>query len=113
MHECPTPQTVTVASGEMTSGAIRLRPFETALYHLPTGFEGTGNDVAFYGCTNDSGTFASIVDANGNAITATPVANTWQAFQSDLFGLPFIKIYNASAQSAARTITISGSSPRG
>ena len=105
--------TVEIASGEMTSAPIALHQFESALYNMPAGIEGAGNNFTFVGCTNKTGTFASVVNEAGAAITASPTASAWQPFRSELFGLPFVKLVNASAQTTARTVTISGISPRG
>ena len=104
--------TAAVASGEMTSAAIAIHQYETALYQLPAGSEGVTGGLTFAGCTNPTGTFASIVDSNGDAVTATVVAGSWQPIRSGLFGMPYIKIVNASAQSTARTITVTGHAPR-
>ncbi len=102
-----------IASGEMTSSPIALHQFASALYHMPAGIQGTGNNFTFVGSTNRTGTFVSVVDTAGAAITASPTASAWQPFRSELFGLPFVKIVNASAQTTARTVYVSGTSPRG
>ena len=111
MH-VPAKATTTFANGEMTSGVIKLFPYEDALFHIPTGTEGTGNDFDFYGCTSETGTFVEIVDTNGTTVTSTPTVNKWQTFPADVFGMPYIKIVNASTQTAARTVTVAGHAPR-
>lgn len=105
--------TVTHAAGELTSGVISIHQFEKALYQIPAAYEGTTTALEFIGCTSPIGTFVAVVDSAGAAITATPTHASWQPFNSSLFGLSHVKIVSNTAQAAARTIAISGYSPRG
>lgn len=112
MHEVH-PSTVAHAAGEVTSEPIAIHQFEKALYQIPAAYEGTGSDLVFVGCTSPTGTFVTVTDSTGTEITATPSHAKWQPFSSELFGLSFVKIVTNTAQATARTIAISGSSPRG
>ncbi len=102
---------VAVASGEKTSAAIQLSQFDAALYQIPAAFEGTTSDLEFIGCTNRTGSFVAVGDSSGAQATATPTHGTWQAFNSVLFGMDYVKIITNTAQVAARVIWISGHGP--
>lgn len=104
-------QTVQVPAGQATSEAICMNAYETALYHVPSGMK-SGNVLSFVGSTTDRGTFASVVDGNGNAMTATPAADSWQAFDSQLFGLGYVKLVSSAATAGALVITVCGSGPK-
>lgn len=104
-------KTATIASGEMTSEVIAIHQFNDALFQMPTGTEGV--TLSYVGSTSPIGTFVAIVDSDGDAVTSRLTAASWQAVRSEVFGLPFIKLETTTFQAADRTITISGSSPRG
>lgn len=99
-------QSIAIASGEKTSAAVQIGQYDSALFHLPASFEAT--DMAFVGCTNRTGTYVSVTDGNGSAITQTVAASKWHTLDSGLFGLEYIKFVGDSAVATARTITVSG-----
>jgi len=98
---------VTIASGEKTSSAIQLSGFGDALFHIPSGFT-TPNYVTYVGTEKYGGTYSKIVNSTPEEISTQVTSDAWHEFPSAVFGLHSVKIVASDAQSAARTIKISG-----
>jgi hypothetical protein len=96
--------TATIASGASTSAAVDLNGYTLVGLVMPSAF--TGTTMTFTMSPND-GTYVSITNAGGTALSATVAASKCILFTpGDFVGVRFIKLVSGSSEGAGRTITL-------
>lgn len=101
--------TVVIANGAQTSGAIETKAGnDMALVGIITPAALTSTTMTFTACHTDiAGTFVSVVDTTGTAVSITVAASKFIKIDPITFcGVSFLKVVGGSAEGAARTITL-------
>ena len=93
--------TTNIASGATTSSEIDLSGTTICGIYIPSAFTGTG--LTFSASTVSGGTFVSIRDGAGNAISKTIAAGQ---YPTDFVGVRFLQIVSNATEAAARTLTL-------
>ena len=97
--------TTNIASGATTSSEIDLSGTTICGIYIPSAFTGTG--LTFSASTVSGGTFVSIRDGAGNAISKTIAAGQYLRLDpTDFVGVRFLQIVSNATEAAARTLTL-------
>lgn len=95
-------QTATIASGATASGAVDARGASGGGYALPSTFDGT--TLTFTVCSTSGGTYQTLYDQYGNALSVTVAASRSYPLPQELFGWPYFKFVAGTSQSTTDTI---------
>lgn len=99
--------TITIALNGTESTAFRLGSSHFLAFLFGTF---TGATCTFKASTTEAGTYAAVVDDEGNAISITATDDRWvvlsSAVAAKLASLPWLKIVSAGAEAAERTVTV-------
>ena len=95
--------TATIANNAQDSSTIDMRGYAQGGFILPAAF--TGATVSFKVSVDDS-TYAAFYDSANSLVSITVTQAQAYAFPIGLFAFPYVKIRSASAEGAARSISI-------
>lgn len=97
-------KSVTIASGQQTSGAVDLSGCVLVGLDMPSAF--TGTTVTFTVSSSQSGTYKTLYKDGAN-VSVTVTASRQVVLQpADFAGVRFLKVVSGSAEAAERTITL-------
>lgn len=94
-------KTATIASGATESDAVELRSFAGGGYALPSTFDGT--TLTFKVCSTEDGTFQTLYDQYGSALSITVAASRSFPLPQEIFGWLFFKFVAGTSQSTSDT----------
>lgn len=95
----------TIAISQTDSSEVDLRGMTLCGIHLPAAFTGTA--LTFKAATASGGTFQSVVDGAGAAVSKTVAQGQYVKLDpADFAGIQFIKIVSGSSEAAERTLTL-------
>lgn len=66
----------------------------------------TSTALSLTAATSQNGTYRSVYDSSGNAISWTVAGNRFLKFDPPLLGYPWIKLVAGSNEGSARTLTL-------
>lgn len=96
---------VVIANGQTTSAAIDLSNGSPCAIYLPASFTGTA--LTFTASTELAGTYQSIRNADGTALTLVVAqGNMYKLAPADFIGVKYLKIVSDSSEGAERTINV-------
>lgn len=95
--------TATIANNAQDSSAIDMRGYAQGGFVLPAAF--TGATVSFK-VSADGTTYVAFYDSANALVSITVTQGQGYAFPIGLFAFPYVKIRSASAEGAARSISI-------
>lgn len=96
----------TIAISTTTSGVIDLTQRDIVGLYIPAAFTGTA--ITFTASSDIAGTFGSVRDGAGNAISVTVAAGQYIKINSaDFLGVLYLKLVSGSSEAAARDIRVS------
>lgn len=97
-------ETVTIASGQTTSGEYDLLGNTLVGFHLPAAFTGTA--ITFTASKSSGGTFQAVKDGAGSTYTLTVAQGQYIPVDPvKMLGVRFIKFVSGSTEGADRVIT--------
>lgn len=91
--------TVTVAAGTGTSSAFRLDGYAMGHIHFPATYDSTS--LTFTVSTTESGTYQTLEDSAGNAVTLVVEASKSYALPEAIFGSPWAKLVGGTNEGGA------------
>ena len=94
--------TATIVSGAAASAAVDFRGYAGGGYILPSTFDGTA--LTFTVCDTEGGTYQTLYDQYGNALSVTVAASRSFPLPQELFGWPFFKLVSGTNQSTSNTL---------
>lgn len=95
----------TIASGATTSSEIDLSGTTLCGIYIPSAF--TGTSISFQAATASGGTFVSVRDGAGNAISKTVAPSQFIKLDpTDFVGVRYLKVVSGSTEGAARTLIL-------
>ena len=95
----------TIASGQTASSAVDLAGTALVGISLPAAFTGTA--LTFSAALTVDGTYQSVRDGAGNAISKTVAQGQYIPIDPALFhGVRFLKVTSGSAEGADRVVTL-------
>lgn len=97
------PGAVTIASGAATSGPITFDGYSFGGFILPAEYDGT-TGITFTVCDTRGGTYVTLEDATGAAITVVGEASKAYVFPPEIFAFPYGKIVAPGNQSTTDTV---------
>ena len=100
--------TIDISESTTVSLAVDLGSKMILGFQMPAAFTGTA--LTFQGATSLTGTYQSVKDGAGNAVSVTVAQGEYIALdpdlQTNLRALQFVKLVSGSAEAADRTIEI-------
>lgn len=98
--------TVTIASGQTTSGEVDLTGCDLCGIFMPAAF--TGTTLKIQAASAPGGTFVTVQDGAGNDYTLTVAASKYIPISNlaIVSGLRFIKFVSGSSEAADRALTL-------
>lgn len=94
--------TATIPSGSATSSAVDARAHALFGIVLPSTFDGTSLTITV--STSETGTFQTLEDQYGSAITLTVEASRSYALPNDVAAWPWFKLVAGSNQTTTDTV---------
>lgn len=94
--------TATIASGAAASDAVDARGYSGGGYRLPSTFDGTA--LTFQVSEAEAGTYATLYDQYGSALSVVVAASRAYPLPQELFGWPFFKLVSGTNQSTSNTL---------
>lgn len=94
---------VTIDNGGTASAAFDLQHYTIIGIEFPSAF--TGATIGFTTASTPDGTYKTVVDASGAAVSVTVSTSSVVGYVPDLAGLRWTKI-TCSAQGAARSLNL-------
>jgi hypothetical protein len=101
-------QTLTIANGETTSGAVVAGGYAAYGLQLPAAFTGTA--LTFTVSADGGATYQTLYDINNVAVAMTVAQGRSYDLPPELGPWPSWKIVSGSAEGAARTLWVVGKS---
>lgn len=97
----------TIANGQTTSPQVDMMEHVLCGIFLPAAFTGTA--LTFLASDVTGGTFVSVRDGDGAAITKTVAAGQYAPVDpADFAGIRFLKVVSNAAEGGARTLKLAG-----
>ena len=97
--------TATIAASGTTSAEIDLSGATLCGIYIPASF--TGTSIAFQASSTSGGTFVSVRDGAGSALSKTVAAGQYIKLDpADFAGVRFLKIVSGSTEGAERILTL-------
>lgn len=97
-------ETLTIAVSSQTSSACCVNDSISAMFRVPAAIEGA--TVSFLGAESMTGTYKAVKGSTGAVESVTLSTNSWQPVPDNVCKMHSFKIVAASAQTAARSVTI-------
>lgn len=98
------PVTVTIANTETTSTAVDARSAALFGVALPAAF--TGTSLTFTVCSTEDGTYQTLEDSTGNAVSLTVEQGKSYTLPNELAPWPWFKIVSGSAEGGSRSLIV-------
>lgn len=97
--------TTIIAASGTTSAEIDLSGTTLCGIYIPSAF--TGTSISFQAATVSGGTFVSVRDGAGNAVSKTVAPSQYIKLDpTDFVGVRYLKVVSGSTEAAARTLTL-------
>ncbi len=93
--------TATIAVGAASTGPVDARGYAGGGYILPSTFDGTA--LTFTVCDTEGGTYQTLYDQYGGALSVTVAASRSYPLPQELFGWPYFKFVAGTSQSTTDT----------
>lgn len=99
--------TATIANGQTASGAVDMNTHALCGMFIPSSF--TGTTITFQTALTLAGTYVSVRDGAGSALSKTVAQGQYIPLDpADFAGIRFLKIVSGSAEGGERVVTLVG-----